>query len=472
VSAAEILELGVAELARRIEAGDVTSVAATTATLDALEAQGPRLNAVARLHREDALAAAETADAERRAGKLRGPLHGVPLAHKDLCHRAGRPTEMGSTIFKGYVPEVTATVIQRLDKAGAIDIGRLNMVEFALGITGHNPHTGHPRNAWDETRVTGGSTSGGATAVAARLAFATLGSDTGGSIRIPSSLCNLVGLKATYGRVSRWGCMPLSCSLDHVGPLARSAEDCALILGAIAGYDPNDRSTSPRPVPDYRQGFGPSLRGLRIGIARMDASPDVDAVILRLMGEAMAAFRSLGAGTEDRALPPLGPLNAARRVVMLGEATTFHRELIRTRRADYNQETLGRMEPGFALAADDYVAAAAARGPVLRAFCRDVFAGVDILALPSCPVQTPTIAETDTGGDARFVAVANAMGALVGPFNYLGLPALSVPMGFDGNGMPVGLQLVGRPFAEARLLEAAHAFEQATGWSRRRPQRR
>lgn len=471
MSASEILELGVAELARRIRSGDVTSVEATTASLDALEQEGPKLNAVARLHREEALEAAAAADAERRAGMLRGPLHGVPLAHKDMFHRAGRLSEMGTTIFKGHVPTVTATVLRKLDAAGALDIGRLNMVEFALGITGHNPHTGHPRNAWDPARVTGGSTSGGATSVAARLAFATLGSDTGGSIRVPSSLCNLVGIKATYGRVSRHGCMPLSSSLDHIGPLARSAEDCALILSVIAGRDPNDRSTSPRPVPDYALALGRSVAGVRIGVARFADAQPVDEQIDRLLGEAMAAFRSLGAGTTEQPLPSLGPLNAARRAVMLGEATAFHRELLRTRRADYNAETANRMEGGLALSADDYLAAAAARGPVLRSFCREVFGAIDILALPTCPVPTPTIAETDTGGDARYVAASNAIGALVGPFNYLGLPALSLPMGFDANGMPVGLQLVGRPFAEGQLLAVAHAFEQATGWTRRRPQR-
>ena len=242
----DILSLGVAELAAKIRLGEVSSVEATRAVLDALDSRGPALNAVARLYPELALAAAKAADEARARGEGLGPLHGVPLAHKDMFHRAGELAEYGSTLFRGHRPVTSATVIARLDAAGAIDCGRLNMVEFALGITGHNAHTGHPKNAWDPARITGGSTSGGATSVAARLIPATLGSDTGGSIRIPASLCDLVGIKPTYGRVSRHACMPLSFSLDHVGPLARSAEDCALILAAIAGRDPNDPTTSSR----------------------------------------------------------------------------------------------------------------------------------------------------------------------------------------------------------------------------------
>ena len=465
----DILSLGVAELAAKIRLGEVSSVEATRAVLDALDSRGPALNAVARLYPESALAAAKAADEARARGEGLGPLHGVPLAHKDMFHRAGELAEYGSTLFRGHRPVTSATVIARLDAAGAIDCGRLNMVEFALGITGHNAHTGHPKNAWDPARITGGSTSGGATSVAARLIPATLGSDTGGSIRIPASLCSLVGIKPTYGRVSRHACMPLSFSLDHVGPLARSAEDCALILAAIAGRDPNDPTTSSRPVPDYRAGLARGIAGVRIARATGEVGVDVDPEIGRIADEALGTFGGLGALVEDLAVPSFAPLNALRRTLMLSEGAAIHLERMRDHADAYVPQTTGRMAPGFALQATDYVQALMARGPLLERFCATVFDQADILAMPTSPVPTPTIADTDTGGDARFVTLANAIGALVGPFNYLGLPAVSLPVGFDRNGMPVGLQLVGKPFAEGLLLRAAHAFERATGVANRRP---
>jgi aspartyl-tRNA(Asn)/glutamyl-tRNA(Gln) amidotransferase subunit A len=376
---------------------------------------------------------------------------------------------MGTTIRRGHVADTTATVIERLDAAGAVDVGRLAMVEFALGITGHNAHTGTPRNAWGPARITGGSTSGGATAVAARLVPATLGSDTGGSIRVPAALCGITGIKPTYGRVSRAGAMPLSFSLDHVGPLARSAEDLALLLEVIAGHDPRDPSTSRRPVPRWHAALGPGIEGLRVAVPRGSFDVAVDPSVEALLERALAVLRRLGAKIVERPLPAWAPLNALRRAVMLAEVAALHRPWVAARQGDYNPTTLARMWPGFALHGTSYVRALAARGPLTRTWCREVFATADILALPVTPIPTPTIAEGDTGGDERFVALSNLLGGLIGPFNYLGLPALATPMGFDAAGMPQGLQLVGRPFDEATILRAAHAFERATGWLDRRP---
>jgi aspartyl-tRNA(Asn)/glutamyl-tRNA(Gln) amidotransferase subunit A len=470
MKAEEILQLGLADVARQIRHGALTSRAVTEAALDGLERRGPELNALARLHREEALAEAEACDRERARGSLRGPLHGVPLAHKDMYHRAGRLSEMGTRIYRGNIAQVTSTAVSKLDAAGAIDVGRLNMVEFALGVTGHNAHTGHPRNAWDPARVTGGSTSGGATAVAARLAFATLGSDTGGSIRVPASLCGIVGIKPTYGRVSRWGAMPLSFSLDHVGPLCRSSEDAALMLEAIAGHDPRDRSTSPRPVPRYRDALGPGLEQLRVGVVpperyEFPLAPAVE----KAFKDALDGLKALGARVEICEVPEFTPFNGLRRAILVAEIAALHRELVRTRRADYNQTTLSRMLPGFALDSADYLRALSARGPLTRSFCREVFSRCDVLALPTTPVPTPRIDETDTQGDSRYVEASNQLGSLIGPFNYTGLPAISTPMGFDDSGMPLGLQLVARPFAEALLLRTSHQFERATGWLERRP---
>ena len=465
----EMLAQNLCAIAARVRDGTVRSRDLTAAVLEALERQGSRLGAVARLWPERAMAEAEACDRERARGRLRGPLHGVPLAHKDMFYRKGELTECGSRLFRGFRPTVTATVLERLDAAGAIDVGRTHMVEVALGITGHNPWTGTPKNPWNTERLTGGSTSGGAASVAARLNFATLGSDTGGSIRVPSAFCNLVGIKPTYGRVSRAGCMPLSFTLDHIGPICRSSADCALMLGVIAGTDPRDPTTGAVPVPDYAAALGEDLRGQRI-LALVDGlgyAPEP--AVARHFEEACAILRGLGAELREGTLPGGEELAAVRRVVGMVEPAAYHREHVLRRRAEFNPHTLARMEPGFAIEASIYARALAARAGWLERICRELLSEADLLVLPSAVTPPPPIAETDTGGDARFVDLANRLTAYVAPFNYLGLPAASVPMGFDEEGLPMGLQIVGRPFAEARVLRACFAFEQATGHTRRRP---
>lgn len=458
-----ILSLPLHELADAIRTGRLSSVEATEAVLTALEGRGRALNATARLWPDYALAEAARCDGERAKGRLRGPLHGVPMAHKDMFYREGEIAGQGSLIRGSFIAPRTATVLQRLDQAGAIDVGRLNMVEFALGVTGHNNHTGTPRNAHDPERITGGSTSGGSTAVAAGLIAATLGSDTGGSIRIPASFCGLVGIKPTYGLVSRAGAMPLSFSLDHVGPLARTSRDAAMILQAIAGHDPDDTTTSRRPVPVYAAGLERGVAGLRLMHATGGLGCEVDPVIDAAVRNAVRMLAEDGAVVEEGALEKVDAINAIRRLVLMAECGSVHRDHVRSRRADFVPQTLARMQPGFALSAVDYISALRSRGPALDAFCKSVFSRADLVVLPTCPVQTPRIADTDTGGDARFVSTANAIGQLIGVFNWLGLPAVSVPVGLDPNNMPIGLQIVGRPFADALVLQAAAAVERVLG---------
>ncbi len=469
MKAGDILARGLGEIAALIRDGAVRSRAVTEALLGALEEHGRALGAVARLWPERALAEAEACDRERAEGRLRGPLHGVPLVHKDMFYRAGELTECGSRLFEGFRPTVTATVLERLDAAGAIDAGRTHMVEVALGITGHNPWTGTPRNPWNPERLTGGSTSGGAASVAARLNFATLGSDTGGSIRVPAAFCNLVGIKPTYGRVSRAGCMPLSFTLDHVGPICRSAADCALMLGVIAGRDPRDPTTGEVPVPDYRAALAENLRGQRVLALVEGLGCTPEPVVVRRFEEACEVLRGLGAELRRAAFPDGEPLNVLRRVIGMVEPAALHRQHVLDRRDAFNPHTLARMEPGFAIEAGVYARALAARGSWLERICRELLREADLLVLPTAVTAAPSVEETDTGGDARFVALANRLTACVAPFNYLGLPAASVPMGFDDEGLPLGLQIVGRPFAEARVLRACHAFERATGHARRMP---
>jgi aspartyl-tRNA(Asn)/glutamyl-tRNA(Gln) amidotransferase subunit A len=468
VSAAEILGLSVVELARAIAAGRVSSREATLASLEALERHGPTYLAVAGLDAERALAEAEACDAERARGHSRGALHGVPMAHKDMFYRKGRVCECGTRIRKGWVADVTATALARLDAAGAVDTGRLNMVEWALGLTGHNAITGTPRNPWGLDHITGGSSSGPVASVAARLNYAALGSDTGGSIRFPAGCTHLVGLKPTYGRVSRAGAMPLSPSLDHVGPLTRTVEDAALLLRAIAGPDADDPTTSARAVPDYLAGLGDGIRGLRVAVPRAHAVA-IEGEVQALLDGSLEVLRRLGAAIVAIDLPSFAHMNPWRLQIMMGEAASIHRHWLETRRDDYNPTTLARMLPGLSLSAVDYLEALRRRGPTLDAFVGAVLRDADVLHLPVLPVPVPRIDESDIAAHADWAAYIGRLGWFMGPINYLGLPAIALPIGHTGNGLPSAMQLVGRPFDEPTLLRAAFAYERGTGFPRHAP---
>src|SRR6478672_1680760 len=287
------------EIADAIAARRTTSVEATEACLARIEIWQPRVNAFLRLSRDKALAQAKAMDAELAAGKRRGPLHGVPMAHKDMYYRKGELSTGGSAIRKDWVAPVTATVLAKLDAAGVVELGFLNMAEFAAGPTGHNVHHGHCRNPWDQSRVTGGSSSGSGASVAARLVYGALGSDTGGSIRLPAAACGVVGMKATYGRVSRAGAVARSWSLDHVGPLTRTVRDNARMLGIVAGHDPDDSTTSERPVPDYEAALEGGVAGLKIGLALPAAEPEIGAAVQA----AADTLTRLGAKVSSAALP-------------------------------------------------------------------------------------------------------------------------------------------------------------------------
>ena len=468
-----ITELSLAELASAIRRREISSVEATRASIEGLDTHGRSLLAVVDIDSENALALAETLDREIAAGEPRGPLHGVPLAHKDMYYRAGRPCVSGTRLRQGFVPEVTAAALTRLDAAGALDIARLNMVEFALGVTGLNAHTGHPHNPWKREHITGGSSSGPAAAVAARLTWASLGSDTGGSIRVPAACTGLVGLKPTYGRVSRFGALPLSQSLDHIGPLTRTARDTAILLSVLAGHDERDALTSRRPVDDYERalddGLGGDLRGVRIGFAERPSEVEVAEEILVSLEQARSVLAARGAELVEIDLPPLEPFNAARRCLMLTEAAAHHLEMVRDHRDLYLPETLARLIPGYAIDAVTYLRAASIRSAELRRFMSEVMDGLDMLQLPALTQPVPRIADIDTGGDERFVKLSNEIGHYIYPFNYLGLPAISIPIEPTRNGLPMGMQLVGRPFAEALLLRTAHQVDLETNYSDRRP---
>jgi aspartyl-tRNA(Asn)/glutamyl-tRNA(Gln) amidotransferase subunit A len=469
MSAAEILAMDATALAAAIRAKEVSSLEATRASLEALETRGPRYLAVAGLDAERALAEAAARDAELATGRSRGPLHGVPMAHKDMFYRAGRPCECGTRLRKGWVPAVTAAALTRLDAAGAVDLGRLNMVEWALGLTGHNAITGTPRNPWNPDHITGGSSSGPVIAVAARLTFAALGSDTGGSIRYPAGSTNLVGLKPTYGRVSRWGAMPLSPSLDHVGPLTRTTADAALLLGALAGHDPNDATTSRRPVPDYAAGLGQGVRGVRIGVPATAWDVPIAADVQARLDAGLALLKQLGVELVEVPTPVFDEMNDLRRVVMMAEAAAIHRPWLASRRDAYNPTTLARLEPGLHIEAAAYLDALRARGPALERFVAETLDGVDCFFMPYAPSPVPGIVESDIGGRPDWTTFINQLGHFMGPANYLGVPAISIPAGFTGNGLPTAMQILARPFDEALLLRISAAVEAATGFSREAP---
>jgi len=396
-------------------------------------------------------------------GKPGGPLSGLPLAHKDMFYRAGRVSNCGSKIRKGWVAAETSAALERLDAAGAMQIGTLSMVEFAYGPTGHNEHWGDCCNAWSPDYIAGGSSSGSGAAVAARLAWGALGSDTGGSVRIPAAVNGVTGLKTTWGRVSRHGAMPLSHSLDTVGPLARSAEDCARILEVIAGRDERDPITSREPVRDFR-----AVKALRIALSsawiEKNAEPEVAAAVLGAARE----LRAGGATLVEVEPPDFEPLSAHCITVMQSEASAQHLQWMRTRAADYSSAVRVRLEAGYAVPATAYLEALRLRGAWLERFCAQSLGGADAYLLPAMPIRVPTRAETGPKGtDApRMLAEVTRFTRWV---NYLGVPALVAPCGLDGRGLPIALQLVGRPFAEDKLLAAGHAYQQRTDWHQRRP---
>jgi aspartyl-tRNA(Asn)/glutamyl-tRNA(Gln) amidotransferase subunit A len=465
----EILNLSCAALARAIAARRVSALKALEATLARAASVQPKLNCLLRLDSELALDAARLADREIARGHARGPLHGVPMAHKDMYHRAGVASSWGGRIGPSRPAPATATALERLDGAGAIQFGVLNMAECAFGPTGHNYHYGHCRNAWDPERITGGSSSGSGTSVAARANFAALGSDTGGSIRLPATFCGTAGVKPTYGRVSRAGAMPLSFSMDTVGPLARTVEDCALILGVLAGQDARDPTTDPRPVPDYMAALARPVAGLTVGRPRQYFYDDCDAEIATQMEASLEVFRKLGARVVDVDLPEMDPWNAAGSMIISAEAAALHGNWLRTRPQDYSPQVRARLESGLAIPAASYIDSLRLRGVALEAFARAVFSKVDVLHAPVVSFQTPTIAETDVAGGPKMSQLLAQVTRLTRPANYLGVPTLSVQAGFTRAGMPVGMQLLGRPFDEATLFALGHAFQSATDFHSRAP---
>ena len=461
--------LSLTAIAQAIAAKRVSSREVTQSCLARIAQWQPRLNAFMAIEAEQALAAADAADAALAKGKVGGALHGVPLAHKDMYYDAGKVVTCGSKIRRDFVATTTSTALQRLKDAGTIRLGSLQMSEFAYGPTGHNSHYGPVHNPWAVDHVTGGSSSGSGSAVAARLTFAALGSDTGGSIRMPAHFCGVTGLKTTVGRISRAGAMPLSQSLDTVGPLARSAEDCALLMALMAGADPEDPTAVTGPVPDYNAAVQQSMKGLTIGVPTAFYVDDLDAEVARILDETIAVFKREGAHIVQVELPDQRQFTAACQLVLAVEAAAFHKRWMIERPQDYGPQVLMRLQNGLAVPGVSYLEAMRWRGPALAAYLAAV-AGVDAVIAPVAPVAAPTIAESDVGNSPDAEAVIQRLTRFTRPVNYLGLPSLAIPTGFTASGLPVGMQLIGRSFDEATLLRIGAAFQRATDFHDRIPE--
>jgi aspartyl-tRNA(Asn)/glutamyl-tRNA(Gln) amidotransferase subunit A len=466
---AEPALLSLTEVAQAIAQKRFSSREVTQSCLDRIAQWQPRLNAFMAIETDEALAAADAADAALSKGNARGALHGVPLAHKDMYYDAGKIVTCGSKIRRDFVATSTATALQRLKDAGTIRLGSLQMVEFAYGPTGHNTHYGAVHNPWGLDHITGGSSSGSGSAVAARLTFAALGSDTGGSIRMPAHFCGVTGLKTTYGRISRAGAMPLSQSLDTVGPLARTAEDCALLLGLMAGADPHDPTAAAEPVPDYVAATRESIKGLTIGVPSAFYVDDLDPDVERILDETISVLRREGANIVQVELPDQRQLTAAAQLVVAVEAAAFHKRWLIERPQDYGPQVLMRLQNGLAIPGVLYLEAMRWRGPALAAYLAAV-AGTDAVIVPGAPVPAPTLAESDVGNGPDADAVIQRLTRFTRPANYLGLPSLAIPSGFTKTGLPVGMQLIGRSFDEAMLLRIGAAFQRATDFHERVPE--
>ena len=468
----EPTELTIADAADTITRGELSPVELTHAYLARIDKLDPELNAYVEVTGERALNDARRAADELAAGTNRGPLHGIPIALKDLVDTAGITTAGGAKVYADRIPAADATVARRLTDAGGVLLGKLNMHELAFGLTTTNPHFGPTRNPFDTSRIPGGSSGGSGAAIAAHLAAGTIGSDTGGSIRVPASMCGCVGVKPSFGRVSAAGVMPLARTFDHVGPLARTVEDAAILLGAIAGYDPADALTVAVPVPDYRAALRDQVTGVRVGVPRSTLWALLDDEVRTAAEAALAVLAGLGATLVEVELPD--PTAAFGQFgtpglwsVAVEESRHYNQQAWSERPTDFGED-LRMLYSLPALDADGFV-----RSLVLqRSYSegvRKVLADVDLLAAPTTPIVAPPIGVdtvTIQGVELPFPVAAIMNTA---PFNLTGMPAVSVPCGFSTAGLPIGLQLAGRPFDEVTILQAAHAYEQATDWHKRSP---
>lgn len=449
---------------RKFSAQDVTRWSlARAATV------GRRYNAFFRIDEEIALNRARQLDERQARGERLDALHGVPLAHKDIFAVAGREIHAGTIILKGNIARRTSFSVSRLDDAGQVNIGSLHMAEFALSPTGFNHHYGSGLNPWNPSHVCGGSSSGSGIAVAARIVFGSLGGDTAGSIRMPAAMCGVTGLKATYRRISLQDCIPLSHSLDSLGPIAQSARDCARLLMHSCAHNPADALSSRVKAANYEALLDGQIRGLRIGVPDKYFFDDLDSEVASCLQDALGELKACGAQTVPIDVPDMDTINSLAQLVMAVEAATLHRKWIEATPEKYSEQVRNRIDQGYTYSAVRYAEALSLRPKILQEFLTTSLLDCDVLYVPTLAIQTPTIEATTQGNPTDVLKLIGRVTRTTRGFNYLGLPAMSVPAGLSRAGLPMSYQLIGRPFAEGTLLRIADAFQRRTDWHRRRP---
>ena len=469
MNTADIPLLSATELAALLKSREISPVEATQAYLERIEQLDEQLHAYITVCRDEALAAAQQAERDITAGRYLGPMHGIPIAVKDQMYTAGIRTTNGSTILRDFAPTEDATVIANLKAHGAVLLGKLNMSEYASGDAFEHPY-GRPRNPWDLRRNPGTSSSGSGAATAANLCATSLGEDTGGSIRGPASNCGLVGLRPSWGRVSRYGVIGACWSMDTVGPISRTTADCAITLGAIAGYDPHDPSTWDIPVPDYLAALTGDIRSLKVGVLRDRIEADVvEPEVREAVIQAVTVLEKLGAHIEDISIPLIAHSAAIYNGIVMPDLAALHRTAIQKQLRDYDHNNQVRLLAGTLVPAQAYQKATRLRH-LLRQQLFEAFERVDVLVLPTSSSPAPLLPER-----AGIASVDDVLDAYAGrrsftaPFNLANVPALSINCGFTAGNLPMGLQIAGKPFAEDTVLRVAHAYEQATEWHTRRP---
>ncbi len=449
----------IADLAADLKSKKISPVEVTELALERIERHDGALNSFITVMAETARAEAKAAERAIAAGDHLGPLHGVPVAAKDLYATKGTRTTFGSLLFSDWVPDHDAAAIERLKAAGAVLLGKTNLHELAYGTTSANPHFGPVHNPWKQGHHPGGSSGGSAAAVAAGLAWMALGSDTGASIRQPAACCGIVGIKPTFGRVSKHGCLPLAWSMDHAGPLNRSVRDAALTLNVLAGFDPRDPCSVDRPVPDFTGGLGDDLSGKRLAIVRTFFMEEGDPEVMAAVEATLPVLESLGAVIEEVELAHVEDAFKAGTMTIVTEGATYHTHHLRDRPDAFSPQCRADLELGHLYKATDYLHAQRMRRRLMTDVA-EIMAPLDALIMPTAPITATPI--EGNPADHPVYRVRNTI-----PFNFLGLPAISIPCGFSSEGMPIGLQIVGKAFDEAGILRIAHAYEEATDWDAR-----
>lgn len=455
----ELHEYTITEVGERLKRKDLSPVELVKHILLRIDAIDGKINSFITVMKETAIESAKRAERELFQGNIRGPLHGVPIALKDLLYTKGVRTTAGSKLLESFVPSYNATVVDKLQKAGAILIGKLNMHEFAFGKTNENPHYGNVRNPWDVTRIAGGSSGGNGAAVAAGLCFAAIGSDTGGSIRTPAAFCGIVGLKPTFGRVSKYGVIPLSWSLDHLGPMTRSVEDAAIILEIISGFDKNDPTTVKKEAPNYSSSIYEGIEGLRIGVPINYFFDEIDSEVKQSVTDAMHNFEKMGAKLVEVEIPELEHALYSLLLTIRSEATAYHQDTLIEQPHVYGKDVLSSLLVGQLITAAQYIKVQQAKRTIQEGFARE-FNKVDVIAAPTVTMTAPKIGESIKRMNGVEKLISSELVRMAAPANLTGIPSISIPIALSSSNLPIAMQIMGKPFDERTIIRVAAAYEQ------------